>query len=112
MARRICLAIGAANAETLEYLPGASNAAHEIAEWARTSNFDKVTLLTDEDRLGNWRWSNGDAAPVLFDAKSGVTVDQICNEMNALLRDEQDETDIFLLHFAGHGFRRGRVRCG
>lgn len=107
MPQRLCLAIGVANAAPLDYLPGAANAAHDIGEWARAAGFDKVAVLTDEARVGSSRWVRGDAAPAAFAAAHGVTVAAVRAELDYLLRSEPDQTDLFLLHFAGHGFQDG-----
>ena len=107
MVQRLCLAIGVANAAPLEYLPGAANAAHDIGEWARAAGFDKVVVLTDEARVGSSRWVKGDAAPAAFTASDGVTVAAVRTEFDYLLRSDPDATDLFLLHFAGHGFQDG-----
>lgn len=87
--KRICLAIGASRAEHLEPLPGALTAAEEVGDWARRSGFDVVEVVTDEDK----------AEP--------VTISRLRNVLTDLLRDDGEEIDAFVLHFAGHGFRLG-----
>lgn len=108
MSRRVCLAIGAANAKPLAYLPGAANAARDLGLWAKAAGFDAVTVITDEARVAGWRWSKGQAGPLPIPADP-VTVQAIAAEIRALLPGD-DETDLFLLHFAGHGLRQNGTR--
>lgn len=105
MSRRVCLAIGAANAKPLAHLPGAANAARDIGRWAEAAGFDAVTVITDEGRVGGWRWNKGKAERQDVPAEP-VTVQSIAGEIRALLPGDE-ETDLFFLHFAGHGLREG-----
>jgi hypothetical protein len=52
---RFCLDVGVANANPLDWLPGAATAtaAAEIGTWAPCSNFDAVTVVADEPEVGH-----------------------------------------------------------
>lgn len=109
--RRVCLAIGVANAKPLDWLPGAATAARDIAAWARCSGFDAVTLLTDQAEVGQTRWTKGDAEPAEIDHPDGlaVTIPRIKEELLRLL-PAGELTHWLVLHFAGHGLRQDSVR--
>lgn len=83
---KLCLTIGVSKSAPLSYLPGAITAAHEIASWARQSGFATETI-TDE---GN----------------TPVTVNRIREKLLDML-PQNEEVELFILHFAGHGFRTG-----
>lgn len=83
---KLCLTIGVSKAPPLSYLPGAITAAREMGDWARQAGFT-TEVITDE---GN--------AP--------VTIQRIRDALLALL-PANDEVEIFVLHFAGHGIRSG-----
>ncbi|UGS41120.1 caspase family protein [Pseudocitrobacter corydidari] len=82
----LCLTIGVSTASPLAYLPGAITAAHEMSEWARQSGF-VTEIITDEDN-------------------NPVTIARIREKLLLMLPDNA-EIDLFILHFAGHGFRTG-----
>ena len=89
MAKGICLAIGLNSVNPKHYdgwegeLAGCENDANDIADLARTANFDVKILLTKE-----------------------ATVDNVINSLsNSSIRLEKG--DIFLLSYSGHG---GQVR--
>ncbi|WP_051644094.1 caspase family protein [Kosakonia radicincitans] len=82
----LCLTIGVSRAEHLPELPGAITAAHEMSEWAKQSGFI-TEMITDE---GN----------------NSVTIARIREKLLSML-PENDEVNLFILHFAGHGFRTG-----
>jgi len=109
--RRVCLAIGVANAKPLDWLPGAATAARDIAAWARCSGFDAVTLLTDQAEVGQTRWIKGDGEPAEIDHPDGlaVTIPRIKEELSRLL-PAGERTHWLMLHFAGHGLRQDSVR--
>ncbi|RYG88365.1 MAG: hypothetical protein EON59_04670 [Alphaproteobacteria bacterium] len=109
--RRVCLAMGVANAQPLDWLPGAANAAQEIGEWARCSNFDAVTVLTDQPEVGQTRWTPQVGEPTAINHPSGlaVTISRIREELLALL-PPGELTHWLVLHFAGHGIRQDSVR--
>ncbi len=81
----LCLTIGVSNAARLEKLPGAIIAAKDFGFWAQQSGF-KTTVITDESSI--------------------VTTEQIKDALLELL-DVDDEIDLLILHFAGHGYRTG-----
>lgn len=109
--RRVCLAIGVVNAKPLDWLPGAANAARDISDWARCSGFDAVTLLTDEEAVGQTRWILGQDKPSPIGHPGGiaVTVARVAEEIGLLL-PPGERTDWFVLHFAGHGLRQDLTR--
>jgi len=51
--RRVCLDVGVADANPLDWLPGAATAAAEIGTWGRCSDFDAVTVVADEPEVGH-----------------------------------------------------------
>jgi hypothetical protein len=67
-------------------LPGAITAAHEIAAWAQHSGFT-AELITDE-------------------SNKPVTIARVRETLLAML-PRNDEVELFILHFVGHGFRTG-----
>jgi len=83
---KLCLTIGVSKSPPLSYLPGAITVAHEIAAWAKQSGFTTETI-TDE---GN----------------TSVTVGRIRQKLLDML-PQNEEVELFILHFAGHGFRTG-----
>ncbi|MCW8060181.1 caspase family protein [Agrobacterium tumefaciens] len=83
---KLCLTIGVSKSPPLSYLPGAITVAHEIAAWAKQSGFTTETI-TDE---GN----------------TSVTVGRIRQKLLDML-PQNEEIELFILHFAGHGFRTG-----
>ncbi len=109
--RRVCLAIGIANAKPLDWLPGAATTARETGIWAKSSTFDAVTVLTDEPAIGQTHWSTGDATALDMAPADGlaVTVDRIRHELERLL-PPGELTHWLILHFAGHGLRQDSVR--
>lgn len=109
--RRVCLAIGVANAKPLDWLPGAANAARDIGDWARCSGFDAVTVLTDEASIGQSRWAKGQKQPRPIKPEGGlaVTTARIGEEVGKLL-PAGEATEWFVLHFAGHGLRQDLTR--
>lgn len=109
--RRILLAIGVANANPLEWLPGAAYAARDIGDWARCSGFTAVSVLTDEAAIGQTRWALGDPTPQAIANRTdlAVTIARLNEEIQHLL-PVGDATDWFVLHFAGHGLRQDSTR--
>lgn len=83
---KLCLTIGVSKSPPLSFLPGAITAAHEIAAWAKQSGFTTETI-TDQ---GN----------------TSVTVTRIREKLLEML-PQNEEVELFILHFAGHGFRTG-----
>ncbi|SDB51083.1 caspase family protein [Pseudomonas sp. NFACC13-1] len=83
---KLCLTIGVSEAPPLSHLPGAITAAHEIGDWAQQAGFI-TEVVTDED-------------------KTPVTIARIRKTLLGMLPDN-DEVSLFILHFAGHGFRSG-----
>ncbi|MBF8643131.1 caspase family protein [Pseudomonas luteola] len=83
---KLCLTIGVSEAPPLSNLPGAITAAHEMAEWAKQAGFT-TQLVTDENNYP-------------------VTIARICKTLKKMLASGR-EVDLFILHFAGHGFRSG-----
>jgi len=86
MILKLCLTIGVSRSEPLAPLPGANTVAEEIATWAQQSGF-RTELVIDE-------------------ANNPVTISRVRNILLAML-PSNDEVDLFILHFAGHGFRTG-----
>lgn len=82
----LCLTIGVSRAQHLAELSGAITAAHEMSDWAQQSGFI-TEMITDE----------GD---------NPVTITRIREKLLSML-PENDEVGLFILHFAGHGFRTG-----
>ncbi|WP_336693530.1 caspase family protein [Delftia acidovorans] len=82
----LCLTIGVSQAPPLSYLPGAITAAHEMGEWARQAGF-VTTVITDEN-------------------KTPVTIQRIRDALLGMF-SSNEEVELFVLHFAGHGFRSG-----
>ena len=80
---RVCLAVGIGDAPPLDYLRGAVNGAHAIAEWAQAQGY-VTRLLTDEHD------------PVEFD--------DLKTELSGLLGGGAER---LLLYFAGHGLSPG-----
>lgn len=83
---KLCLTIGVSRSIPLTPLPGAITVAHEIASWAHQSGF-KTQLITDEKN-------------------NPVTISRIREALLAIL-PQNDQVELFILHFAGHGFRTG-----
>lgn len=83
---KLCLTIGVSRSDPLTPLPGAITAAHEIATWAQQSGFT-TELITDE-------------------ANKPVTISRVRETLLAMF-PRNDEVELFILHFAGHGFRTG-----
>lgn len=83
---KLCLTIGVSQSDPLSQLPGAITAANEFATWARQSGF-ATKLITDE-------------------ADTPVTITRVRETLLAML-PRNDEVELFILHFAGHGFRTG-----
>ncbi|MCE9683688.1 hypothetical protein [Halomonas alkalisoli] len=79
MTSKACLAIGVADAPPLDYLRGAVNGAHAIADWAELQGY-RTRLLTDEH------------TPVEFE--------QVATALTDLLGPGAER---LLLYFAGHG---------
>jgi hypothetical protein len=80
---RVCLTVGIGDAPPLDYLRGAVNGAHAIAEWAQAQGY-VTRLLTDEHD------------PVEFD--------DLKTELSGLLAGGAER---LLLYFAGHGLSPG-----
>jgi hypothetical protein len=83
---KLCLTIGVSTAHPLSHLPGAITAAHEIRDWASQAGFI-TEVITDED-------------------STPVTIARIRETLLKML-PANDDVDLFVLHFAGHGFRSG-----
>lgn len=84
--RKVCLAIGVADAQQLAYLPGARNGAKAFGAWA-----DKFGYQTE----------------VLTDELDPVTVDGFKQRLEALLANAvSQETERAIIYFAGHGLTR------
>lgn len=83
---KLCLTIGVSRSTPLTPLPGAITVAHEIATWAQQSGFT-TKLITDE-------------------ANNPVTISRVRETLLEML-PRNDEVELFILHFAGHGFRTG-----
>lgn len=83
---KLCLTIGISKAHPLSHLPGAITAAHEIRDWASQAGFI-TEVITDE-------------------GETPVTIARIRETLLKML-PANDEVDLFVLHFAGHGFRTG-----
>lgn len=84
MGRKLCLAIGVGDAPPLDYLRGAINGAHAMADWAKAQGYE-TTLLTDE--------------------KLPVDIGAIGAALDALLAGTEAER--LLIYFAGHGLSKG-----
>lgn len=83
---KLFLTIGVSEASPLSYLPGAITVAREMGDWARKSGF-VTEVITDEN-------------------KTPVTIARIRETLLGML-PTNDEVELFILHFAGHGFRSG-----
>lgn len=83
---KLCLTIGVSKAPPLSYLPGAITVANEMGDWARNTGF-VTEVITDENNIP-------------------VTIDRIKKILLKML-PINDEVELFILHFAGHGFRDG-----
>lgn len=83
---KLCLTIGVSKATPLSFLPGAIIAAKEIGEWAKQSGFT-TEVVTDEQDYP-------------------VTIARLRETLLRML-PTNDEIELFILHFAGHGFRTG-----
>lgn len=79
MTNKACLAIGVADAPPLDYLRGAVNGAHAIADWAELQGY-RTRLLTDE--------------------RTPVEFEQLATALTDLLAPGAER---LLLYFAGHG---------
>ena len=77
--RKICLAIGVGDAPPLDYLRGAINGAHAIADWAKSQGYE-TSLLTDEQ------------TPIEFDNVKSALEELLTGGAGRLL-----------LYFVGHG---------
>lgn len=85
MGRRLCLAIGVADAPPLDYLPGAITGAHAIADWARGQGYE-TALLTD--------------------AEAAIAVEDVRAALARLLGNA--DCDRLIVYFAGHGLSNQR----
>lgn len=83
---KLFLTIGVSEAPPLSHLPGAITVAHEMGDWARKSGF-ATEVITDENKIS-------------------VTIARIRETLLEML-STNDEVELFILHFAGHGFRSG-----
>lgn len=83
---KLCLTIGVSKAPPLSHLPGAITVAHEMGDWARQAGFI-TEVITDENKVP-------------------VTIERIRKTLLKML-PENEQVDLFILHFAGHGFRSG-----
>ncbi|WP_083280470.1 caspase family protein [Pseudomonas citronellolis] len=83
---KLFLTIGVSEAPPLSHLPGAITVAREMGDWARKSGF-VTKVITDEN-------------------KTPVTIARIRETLLGML-STNDEVELFILHFAGHGFRSG-----
>ncbi|MEN8504964.1 caspase family protein [Paraburkholderia sp. DD10] len=83
---KLFLTIGVSEAPPLSHLPGAITVAREMGDWARKSGF-VTEVITDEN-------------------KTPVTIVRIRETLLGML-STNDEVELFILHFAGHGFRSG-----
>lgn len=83
---KLFLAIGVSEAPPLSHLPGAITVAHEMGDWARKVGF-VMKVITDEN-------------------KTPVTIARIREALLEML-PTNDEVELFILHFAGHGLRSG-----
>ncbi|HHM9318370.1 TPA: caspase family protein [Pseudomonas aeruginosa] len=83
---KLFLTIGVSEAPPLSHLPGAITVAREMGDWARKSGF-VAEVITDEN-------------------KTPVTIARIRETLLGML-STNDEVELFILHFAGHGFRSG-----
>ncbi|WP_260513794.1 caspase family protein [Serratia fonticola] len=83
---KLCLTIGVSEAPPLSHLPGAITVANEMGDWARKTGFT-TEVITDENKIP-------------------VTITRIRETLLRML-PANDEVDLFILHFAGHGFRSG-----
>ncbi|WP_448580358.1 caspase family protein, partial [Thermaurantiacus sp.] len=84
MARMLCLAIGVGDAPPLDYLRGAVNGAHAVAQWANAAGYETL-CLTDE--------------------KEPLEVAHVKAALERLLAGQPAER--LLIHFAGHGVSQG-----
>ncbi|WP_428745027.1 caspase family protein [Variovorax sp.] len=80
------MTIGVSKAPPLSHLPGAITVAREMGDWARNSGFI-TEVITDEN-------------------KNPVTIGRIRETLLGML-PANDQVELFILHFAGHGFRSG-----
>lgn len=83
---KLFLTIGVSRAPPLSHLPGAITVAHEMGDWARNSGF-VTKVITDENN-------------------NPVTIGRIRETLLGML-PANDQVELFILHFAGHGFRSG-----
>lgn len=83
---KLCLTIGVSKAPPLSHLPGAITVAHEMGDWARQAGFI-TEVITDENKVP-------------------VTIERIRETLLKML-PANEQVDLFILHFAGHGFRSG-----
>ena len=83
---KLFLTIGVSEAPPLSHLPGAITVARELSDWARNSGF-VTEVITDEN-------------------KTPVTIRRIRETLLGML-PTNDEVELLILHFAGHGFRSG-----
>lgn len=83
---KLCMTIGVSQSAPLSFLPGAITAAHEIGRWAQQSGFN-TEIITDENN-------------------TPVTIPRIRDKLLTML-PQYEEVELFILHFAGHGFRTG-----
>lgn len=83
---KLFLTIGVSEAPPLSHLPGAITVAREMGDWARKAGF-VTEVITDEN-------------------KTPVTIARIREKLLGML-PTNEEVELFILHFAGHGFRSG-----
>ncbi|AOI67640.1 hypothetical protein WS51_28655 [Burkholderia territorii] len=83
---KLFLTIGVSEAPPLSHLPGAITVANEMGDWARKAGF-VTEVITDEN-------------------KTPVTIARIREALLGML-PTNDEVELFILHFAGHGLRSG-----
>lgn len=83
---KLCLTIGVSKAQPLAGLPGAITAAYEIGAWAQAAGF-VTRIVTDE-------------------GSTPVTIPRLRAELEDML-PKNDKVELFILHFAGHGYRTG-----
>lgn len=83
---KLFLTIGVSKAPPLSHLQGAITVAREMGDWARNSGF-VTEVITDENN-------------------NPVTIGRIRETLLGML-PANDQVELFILHFAGHGFRSG-----
>ncbi|MBY3214303.1 hypothetical protein HFO21_07930 [Rhizobium laguerreae] len=83
---KLCLTVGVSKAKQLAGLPGAITAASEIGAWAQAAGI-ATRIVTDE-------------------GSNPVTIPRLRAEFENIL-PKNDKVELFILHFAGHGYRTG-----